>query len=150
MGMDQTVSFAGAGPDWAAVRDLLARHGYPVQMRMIDGQLAFPDEEPPEGWRELRVGTPQGMVTLRRGGGAVVCVTWGNADAALRQAWNALAWGWAEAGVTAKARVTATATAVALVLETKAATASRPASRCTSGPRGPRVPRVAVRSSRRR
>src|SRR3712207_8342677 len=35
---------------------------------------SFPDEVPPEGWRELRVGTPQGMVTLRREGGAVVCV----------------------------------------------------------------------------
>ena len=98
MGMDQTVSFAGAGPDWAAVRDLLARHGYPVQMRMIDGQLAFPDEEPPEGWRELRVGTPGGMVTGRREPGQLVLVVWGNADAVLRQAWNGLAWALAEAG----------------------------------------------------
>ena len=98
MGMDQTVSFAGAGPDWAAVRDLLARHGYPVQMRMIDGQLAFPDEEPPQGWRELRVGAPGGMVSVRREPGQTVVVVWGNADAALRQAWNGLAWALAEAG----------------------------------------------------
>jgi hypothetical protein len=98
MGMDQTVSFAGAGPDWAAVRDLLARSGYPVQMRMIDGQLAFPDEGPLEGWRELRVGTPGGMVTVRREPGQMVLVVWGNADATLRQAWNALAWALAEAG----------------------------------------------------
>ena len=98
MGMDQTVSFAGAGPDWAAVRDLLARHGYVVQTRMIDGQLAFPDEEPPEGWRELRVGAPGGMVTLRREPGQMVLVVWGNADAALLQAWNGLAWALAEAG----------------------------------------------------
>jgi hypothetical protein len=99
MGMDQTVSFAGRPtPAWSAVAGLLARHGFPVQVRMIDDQLAFPDEAPPEPWRELRVGTPQGMVTLRREGDCVVCVTWGNADEGLRQAWNALAWAFAEAG----------------------------------------------------
>jgi hypothetical protein len=98
MGTDQTVSFAGPPPSWEAVRDLLARQGYPVQTRMIDGQLAFPDEAPPEGWRELRVGAPGGMVTLRREAGQMVLVVWGNADAALRQAWNGLAWALAEAG----------------------------------------------------
>jgi hypothetical protein len=67
-------------------------------MRMIDGQLAFPDEEPVESWRELRVGTAQGMVTLRREEDALVCVTWGNANLQLRQVWNALAWACAEAG----------------------------------------------------
>jgi hypothetical protein len=65
---------------------------------MIDGQLAFPDEEPPESWQELRVGGPAGMVTLRRVGQELVCVTWGNADAGLRQVWNALAWACAAAG----------------------------------------------------
>ena len=98
MGMDQTVSFSGPPPSWGAVRDLLAAHGYPVPMRMIDGQLAFPDELPPEGWRELRVGTPGGMVTVRREPGQMVLVVWGNADAGLRQAWNALAWALAETG----------------------------------------------------
>ena len=99
MGMDQTVTFAGgAVPPWPAVAELLSRSGFPVQMRMIDGQLAFPDEVPPEPWGELRVGTPQGMVTLRRGPDHVVCVTWGNADQGLRETWNALAWALAEAG----------------------------------------------------
>ena len=99
MGMEQTVTFAaGAVPAWAAVRDLLADRGYPVQTRMIDGELAFPDEAPPEGWRELRVGTPGGMVTVRREPGRVVCVTWGNAQGDLLRAWNALAWAFAEAG----------------------------------------------------
>jgi hypothetical protein len=99
MGMDQTVTFAGdAAPSWPAVRDLLQRHGFPVHVRMIDGQLAFPDEEPPDLWQELRIGTPQGMVTLRRDDHGVTFVTWGNADAALRQVWNGLAWAFAEAG----------------------------------------------------
>jgi hypothetical protein len=106
MGMEQVVTFsAGATASWPALRALLSRHGFPVQLRMIDGELAFPDEQPPEGWTELRVGTPQGMVTLRRQPDRMQVVTWGNADQALRQAWNALAWavaevtgGWVECG----------------------------------------------------
>jgi hypothetical protein len=80
------------------VRDLLTGLGYAVQVRMIDGELAFPDEEPPETWHELRLGTPEGMVTLRRSAERVTFVTWGNADDGLRRAWNALTWAFAEAG----------------------------------------------------
>jgi hypothetical protein len=85
-----------APPLWPAVAELLGRHGFPVQMRMIDGELAFPDETPPAAWRELRFGTPAGMVTLRREADGVALVTWGNADDALRRAWHALAWACAE------------------------------------------------------
>ena len=98
MGMDQTVTFAAGVPPWPAVRDLLARGGFPVGLRMIDGELAFPDEEPAADWRELRLGTPQGMVTVRREGHRLVFVTWGNAEASLTQAWNAVAWAFAAAG----------------------------------------------------
>jgi hypothetical protein len=99
MGMEQTVVFEPATvPAWSAVRDLLAARGFPVQMRMIDGQLAFPDEMPPETWQELRVGTADGMVTLRRDGDQIRTVTWGNADAAMVRAWNAVTWAIAEAG----------------------------------------------------
>jgi hypothetical protein len=98
MGVEQRVTFAGSPPPWQEVRDVLARSGFPVQMRLIDGQLAFPDEEPPESWQELRVAAAGGMVTLRRSGQELACVTWGNADAPLRQAWNALAWACAAAG----------------------------------------------------
>jgi hypothetical protein len=99
MGVDQTVTFAGPPPAWADVAALLRGLGWPVQLRMIDGEPAFPDEAPAEGWRELRVASPQGgMVALRRGADRVTCVAWGDADAALRQAWNALAWAFAEAG----------------------------------------------------
>jgi hypothetical protein len=97
--MDQTVTFGGrSAPAWSAVRDLLASLGYAVQVRMIDGELAFPDEEPPETWRELRVGAPEGMITLRRSTEGMSFVTWGKADAGLRQAWNALTWVFARAG----------------------------------------------------
>jgi hypothetical protein len=98
MGMDQAVTFPQSIPTWHAVQVLLAGRGYPVQMRMIDGQLACPDETPPEAWRELRIGTPQGMVTVRREGQRLLFVTWGNADAEMRQAWNALTWAFAEIG----------------------------------------------------
>ena len=98
MGLDQRVGFRGAVASWAAVSDLLGRRHFPVQVRMIDGELALPDETPSDSWRELRVGTPQGMVTVRRDKHEVVLVTWGNADAALLQAWNALTWAFAEAG----------------------------------------------------
>jgi hypothetical protein len=99
MGMEQTVTFAsGAAPSWEAVRDHLAARGYVVQMRMIDGELALPDETPAETWHELRVGAPEGMVTIRRAAERVVLVTWGNADAGLQQAWNALTWAFAVVG----------------------------------------------------
>ena len=38
------------------------------------------------------------MVTIRRESDRVRLVTWGNADAAMLQAWNGLAWAFAEAG----------------------------------------------------
>jgi hypothetical protein len=98
MGQEQRVTFAdGTLSSWNEISALLARRGFPVQVRMIDNELAFPDEVPPDTWRELRLGTPQGMVTLRREDHGVVLVTWGNAETGLLQAWNALAWAVAEA-----------------------------------------------------
>lgn len=99
MGMEQTVSFIGrAIPAYTTVRDFLARRGFSVQMGMIDGHLAFPDELPDENWQELRLRTPRGMVTVRRTPERLVFVTWGNADAHMTQAWNALVWAFAEVG----------------------------------------------------
>ena len=99
MGVEVTVTFdAGAVPSWAACRESLNQHGIPVQMRMIDGMPAFPDETPPEPWRELRVATAHGMVTIRRDHDRIAFVTWGNADAEMVRAWNALIWTFAEVG----------------------------------------------------
>jgi hypothetical protein len=98
MGMDQTVTFPGEPPAWPAVAKLLTEKGWPVQMRMIDGELAFPDEQPPQTWREIRVAAAGAMVTIRRQPGQVVLVAWGNADEKGRALWNALAWAWASAG----------------------------------------------------
>lgn len=96
MGMDQKVIFTSdKTPTWTQFADLLAERKFPVQMRMIDAELAFPDEIPPETWRELRVGTPHGMITLRREPDSIALVIWGNADANMRQAWNVLTWAFA-------------------------------------------------------
>jgi hypothetical protein len=93
MGMDQKVLFPpNRTPSWAALRDLLAARSLAPQLRMIDGELAFPDEAPSETWQELRIGTAHGMVTMRRETDGIRLVTWGNADDAMRQAWNVLTW----------------------------------------------------------
>jgi hypothetical protein len=78
-------------PDWPIIRDTLAGAGEPAAVRMIDGLPAFPDEVPEPGWRELRLGFASGMVSLKREGDAILCVVWGNADAALLASWQACA-----------------------------------------------------------
>jgi hypothetical protein len=99
MGQERLVTFPRESvPTWEAVSELLTTCGFAVTLRMIDGELAFPDEKPSDHWNELRVGMPQGMVTVRRSPGQVRLVTWGNADAGMIQAWDALAWAYAAAG----------------------------------------------------
>ncbi|MFO0821616.1 MAG: hypothetical protein U0792_00485 [Gemmataceae bacterium] len=65
---------------------------------MIDGLPAFPDETPAEDWKEVRVGTAAGMVTIRRAPRSLTCVIWGNADPALNAAWAKVIWACAAAG----------------------------------------------------
>jgi hypothetical protein len=99
MGMEQVVTYpSDTRASWPAARDLLASDGFPVQLRMIDGELAFPDEMPPEDWHELRLGTPAGMVTVRREVDRLVLAVWGNADDGMVRAWNALTWAFADTG----------------------------------------------------
>jgi hypothetical protein len=98
MGMERVVTFAGAAPEWPAVAQALAGRGWAVEMRMIDGQLAFPDEQPGGGWREIRVGAQGAMVTVRRQERQVAVVAWGNADERQRRLWLQLTWAFAQAG----------------------------------------------------
>ena len=98
MGLEQTVMFPDAVPAWRDVQELLAKRGFPIQVRMIDDQLAFPDEIPEEPWHELRVSSDAGMVTLRRERNRVSLITWGNIDAPLLRTRNALAWAFGQAG----------------------------------------------------
>ena len=99
MGMDLRVSFGERQlPTWPTVVAAMSARGWALSMRMIDNELAFPDEAPPESWRELRVGADGAMVTARRVGDGVALVAWGNADAAQRRLWHRLAWAFATAG----------------------------------------------------
>ncbi|MBI3822866.1 MAG: hypothetical protein HY289_09340 [Planctomycetes bacterium] len=90
--MDQKITFAPDRlPPWSQFTDHCAKQKVAVQLRMIDGELALPDETPPHDWRELRIGTPGGMVTLKRKPDGITLVIWGNADENLRHDWDALA-----------------------------------------------------------
>ncbi len=76
MGMELEV--AGANWDWQRIRKALDGFNPPGILRMIDGQLSFPEEVPESDWQEIRVGLPSGMVTLRRSPQGLKLVTWGN------------------------------------------------------------------------
>jgi hypothetical protein len=98
MGMERVVTFPGNAPSWPAIRDQLTKSGITPQMRMIDNMPAFPDEEPDEGWTELRVSLGGGMVTLHREPGQIRVIVWGNADAALQHDQETVARACADAG----------------------------------------------------
>jgi hypothetical protein len=99
MGVDRTVRFPiDETPTWDAIRHQLSRLGVIPSLRLIDGLPAFPNETPASDWKELRIATEAGMVTIRRGPCSLNCVIWGNADAALEAAWSAVTWACASAG----------------------------------------------------
>ncbi len=91
MGMHRTITFAGQPPSWQAIRDRITAAGLTVSLRMIDGLPAFPDELPEDGWRELRISTPTGMMTLRLDAGKLTVVVWGNAGPELVREWEMVA-----------------------------------------------------------
>ena len=98
MGLDRTIRFTSAElPDWPAILVKLNELGISASLRMIDNLPAFQDEIPEPGWKELRVGFLEGMVTLRRGTNSFSCVVWGNAEGPLKRAWDALIWACAAA-----------------------------------------------------
>jgi hypothetical protein len=84
MGMERIIEFSGAAPSWQAIQREAAAGDLALVVRMIDGLPAFPDEVPEDGWKELRVGTPSGMITLRQQPGRLALVVWGNAAHALQ------------------------------------------------------------------
>jgi hypothetical protein len=97
MGIDRKVTVpADTVPTWPRLTEFCAARHYPLKLLMIDGELCFPDEQPSDAWSELRVGTLQGMVTLRREQDGIRLVTWGNAEGPLLLAWNGLTWALAE------------------------------------------------------
>lgn len=92
MGMNQKIAFvAEKTPAWSALVEWLAARRCPIDLRMIDGELSYPDETPPENWREVRFGTPAGMITMRRDSEGITLVIWGNADDKLQTVTNEVA-----------------------------------------------------------
>jgi len=83
VGLQRVVKLSHGEPSFVAVAEKWAESGEPLTVRMIDGLPAFPDEMPPDGWKEVRVSVPSGMITLRREAGQWACVVWGSADNAL-------------------------------------------------------------------
>jgi hypothetical protein len=61
----------------------LAAGGIACQVLMVDGNLVMPTAPVPPSWREVRLRSPAGMVTLRRQGDQIAAVVFGNAAPAL-------------------------------------------------------------------
>jgi hypothetical protein len=75
-----------AEPGPAAVARLLERlasEGIAASVLMVDGALVHPSAPPPASFRDLRLRTPAGTVTLSRRAGGLAVLVFGNADPAL-------------------------------------------------------------------
>jgi hypothetical protein len=71
--------------------DRLATAGLPSTLAMVDNVLQGPGATPPATWRDARLRTPAGIVTLRRVPSGVAVVIFGNADGPLRAAQQTIA-----------------------------------------------------------
>ena len=98
MGVERAIRFEGEPPGWHAARERLASRGIEPQMRMIDGEIALPEDTPPDSWRELRVAIDARMVTVRRAPHGVTAVAWGDPDERTTGAFDAVTWAFAAAG----------------------------------------------------
>ena len=75
----------------ASVLAQLPGAGLTASVAMIDNVLQGPGARVPDVWREVRLRTPAGVVTLRRQGEAISVVVFGNADPALQEAQRKIA-----------------------------------------------------------
>ena len=64
----------------------LAADGLPAAVAMLDGDLHMPLAPLPDDWRDVRLKTTAGMITLTRKPGAIAVVVMANADDALKAA----------------------------------------------------------------
>src|SRR4051794_8943953 len=78
---------AGAAPcPLAPLLTKLAADGLPAAVAMLDGALHSPLAPLPDDWRDVRLKTAAGTVTLTRKPGAIAVVVFANADDALKAA----------------------------------------------------------------
>ena|SRR5687768_12913742 len=86
MGLETVVpQKEGQEVELGEVLERLANAGVTAQVAMIDGTLVMPGKPLPKAWRDARLKTPAGTVTLLRRPGAVAVVVFGNADEGLRK-----------------------------------------------------------------
>ncbi|HWC02896.1 MAG TPA: hypothetical protein VHF87_09000 [Methylomirabilota bacterium] len=90
MGLEVVVPRAGS-VGLGALLDGLAAAGLPTALAMVDNVLQGPGATPPAVWRDARLRTPAGVVTLRRVPNGVAVVVFGNADEPLRTAQRTVA-----------------------------------------------------------
>ena len=70
----------------APLLERLAASGFPSSVAMVDNQLWSPRAAPPGQWRDVRLRTPGGIVTLVHRAEGVAVVIFGTADAVLQEA----------------------------------------------------------------
>jgi hypothetical protein len=75
----------------ATLLDRLTAAGLPSTLAMVDNVLQGPGATPPAAWRDARLRTPAGVVTLRRVPSGVAVVVFGNADEPLQAAQRTIA-----------------------------------------------------------
>jgi hypothetical protein len=80
-----------AAVEIAMLLERLAEAGLPSTLAMVDNVLQGPGATPPAAWRDVRLRTPAGMVTLRRIPSGVAVVVFGNAEGPLRAAQRTIA-----------------------------------------------------------
>jgi hypothetical protein len=89
MGIDINVAKAGPYP-LGPLLEKLSASGLPSEILMIDGALVPPGAAPAE-WRDVRLRTPAGSITLTRRPAGISVVVFGNADEALQDAQRRIA-----------------------------------------------------------
>ena len=85
MGLEERIACTDL-PPLERVLSALAADGYPSMIVMVDGALVMPKAAPPTHWRDVRLRTPDGTVSIVRHEGAVAAVIFGNADERLQKA----------------------------------------------------------------
>lgn len=75
----------------ASLLRALSAEGFPTTIMMVDGALVLPTAPPPHTWRDLRLRTPAGTITLARRPTGYAVVVFGNAAPALVDAQSRIA-----------------------------------------------------------
>jgi hypothetical protein len=89
MGVSQIVARRDT-PSLATLLEDLARAGLPSTILMVDNQLVSPRLPPPSAWRDVRLKTPAGTVSIKRDAQGISVTVFGNADPALIAAQEAI------------------------------------------------------------